>query len=226
MIAVSNINETLPLKGIMLLYNGSRNNENQCYVEYQPVQNGKPEAPVPLSLTSLENLYTYMVGRKMGHGQMAGVIPDRLIYMNPTLNVYVWKVAGGKRDVKMARGTSLRKGWINYPPMIFMVNGENLSIYIYKGRLGSASKLHPAPYFNVYDDGSVCLGTVKLTAVNSAVTYTEFIDAWESIFFNSKYSHGIGDNHKIMKGLINSRKQFPWKKLAKEQTFKLKSLFK
>jgi PRTRC genetic system protein B len=227
MITISSINDTIPLKGMLMLYSqhGTRSDGTaKVYVEYRKVEGEQLQAPVPLSMDSLEDLYTYMVGRKMGSGQLAGSVPSKLIYMNPTLNIYVWKVPGGKRDVKMARGAGLKKGWIKYPPMVFAVNGKTLSIFVYRS---SIKKIYPAPFFNVYDDGAVCLGTVKLNSVNNAKTYDEYFNAWEHLFFNSKYSHGIGDVMKIMKGLVNSRKFFPWKRVAKIlKPISLKSLFR
>ena len=220
MINIASINDTLPLKGLMMLYGQG----DDVYVEWKNVdKDQKMSAGVPLSIDSLEALYTYMVNRKMGSGQLAGTISKNVIYMNPALNVYVWTVPGGKREVKLARGAGLRKGWIKYPPMVFAVNGKTLSIFVYST---SMSKLYPAPFYNIYDDGSVCLGTVRLTSVNNAKTYAEYTSAWENLFFNSKYSHGIGDTMKIMKGLINSRKTFPWKKVSKIlKPINIKTLF-
>lgn len=221
MINIASINDTIPLKGLMLLYQADSEN---VYVEWKTVNSNKEvSAGVPLSLDSLESLYTYMVNRKMGSGQLAGMISKNMIYMNPALNVYIWTVPSGKREIKLARGAGLRKGWIKYPPMVFAVNGKSLSIFIYST---SMSKLYPAPFYNIYDDGEVCLGTVRLTSVNNAKTYHEYTTAWENLFFNSKYSHGIGDTMKIMKSLINSRKPFPWKKVAKIlKPINIKTLF-
>lgn len=222
MINIASINDVIPLKGLMMLYG----NGETSYVEWRVYneRDRKLEVGAPLSMDNLEALYAYMVGRKMGAGQLAGLIPKALIYMNPSLNIYVWAVSGGKRDVQLTKGAGLRKGWIKYPPMVFVVNGNTLSIFCYNKTM---TKLYPAPFYNIYDDGSVCLGTVKLNSVKAAKTYAEYLNAWENLFFNSKYSHGIGDKMGIMKSLINNPKPFPWKKVAKIlKPINIKSLFR
>ncbi|STD07498.1 hypothetical protein [Chryseobacterium carnipullorum] len=44
---------------------------------------------------------------------------------------------------------------------------------------------HPffhAPFFNVYESGSVCMGTVDVNIKNS-VSLEEFTEKWEDLFF-------------------------------------------
>lgn len=69
--------------------------------------------------------------------------------------------------------------------------------------------------------GHVCMGTVDVNIQNSA-SAEEFIQAWESYFFNSYFSHLINEHNPIngncvslWKGLIESGEPFPSEVLKK-----------
>lgn len=48
-------------------------------------------------------------------------------------------------------------------------------------------------FFNIYEKGNVCMGTVSIDIKNSA-SVEEFIQAWEHYFFNSYFSHSLCSN--------------------------------
>ena len=75
--------------------------------------------------------------------------------------------------------------------------------------------LFHAPFFNVYEDGHVCMGTVDINIKNSA-SVEEFMQAWESYFFNSYFSHLVNEHNPVKvncvslwKDLIGTDKAFP-----------------
>lgn len=45
-----------------------------------------------------------------------------------------------------------------------------------------------SPFFNVYENGNVCMGMVDFQ-IEKSVSVEEFITAWEQIFFNNYFSH-------------------------------------
>lgn len=89
--------------------------------------------------------------------------------------------------------------------------------------------LYHAPFFNVYDSGSVCMGTVDINIKNSA-SIEEFTEAWEKYFFNSYFSHLMNGHNPIKGNCVNLWKELidignPFPKLLLKKTNKtLKNL--
>jgi PRTRC genetic system protein B len=75
-----------------------------------------------------------------------------------------------------------------------------------------------APYWNCYDNGSVCTGTMKIpTAKNAAIV----IRQWEDSFFNSAFSHAAGiSKHTSYPGGVLAL----WKSLQGKKRFPLRYL--
>lgn len=106
------------------------------------------------------------------------------------------------------------------PPLLFKADETHLWIraLTVNRRPTSQSKTYMAPYWNCYDNGSVCTGTMKIpTAKNAAV----LIRQWEDSFFNSAFSHAAG---------ISKHTSFPggvlalWKSLQGKTRFPLRYL--
>ncbi len=74
------------------------------------------------------------------------------------------------------------------PALIWGATAHGLSVRAFKGtrRPTSDTKLCVAPYWNVYDAGDVCLGSMRIP---KAVTVAS-IPQWETSFFESEFTHG------------------------------------
>lgn len=114
-------------------------------------------------------------------------------------------------------------GTAEIPAMLWHANKQNLTVYALETNRRPTEKtpLYHAPFFNVYDSGNVCLGTVDVSIKNSA-SAEEFIQAWENYFFNSYFSHLINEHNPIngncvnlWKDLIRTGKAFPTEVLKK-----------
>jgi PRTRC genetic system protein B len=89
--------------------------------------------------------------------------------------------------------------------------------------------LYHAPFFNVNQNGTVCMGTVDVNIKKSS-SLEEFIAAWENYFFNSYFSH-LMHNHNpvngncvsLWKNLIETGKPFP-KAMLKKNSRTLKNI--
>lgn len=81
-----------------------------------------------------------------------------------------------------------REGITPHPGLVFAASpAHDVRIFAVKGqqRPTPDTKLYLAPYMNIYgDDGSMCMGNVKAPDPSP-----ESIDAWESMFFNSYFTH-------------------------------------
>jgi PRTRC genetic system protein B len=82
-----------------------------------------------------------------------------------------------------------------------------------------ATKLSQAPYFNIYGDGKVCLGTVSIQ-IPKDCGLEEFMRQWQIYFFNSFFSHTLGGASpvkgnivQLWQKLVNTDEPFPLEKL-------------
>jgi PRTRC genetic system protein B len=108
-----------------------------------------------------------------------------------------------------------------HPPLLFKIRGSNLWIRALGAnqRPTENSPLYPAPYWNCYDDGTVCIGTMKIPREKSVTA----IEDWEQSFFRSEFTHagGAGKRTTYPGGLLAmwqsllSRARFPARYLVK-----------
>jgi PRTRC genetic system protein B len=119
---------------------------------------------------------------------------------------------------KSHEGTFTGQGLCPCPGLIFMARKNDLRIFAVKGveRPVLQTELHQAPFFNVWSDGLVCMGT----AIAPEAADSQSIDQWESTFFGSNFTHpNINEKNQLTKG-VDPRKF--WKRMIEKpsQTFR------
>jgi PRTRC genetic system protein B len=77
-----------------------------------------------------------------------------------------------------------------HPPLLFKASGAHLWIRALAGneRPKAESPLYIAPYWNCYDNGVVCTGSMRIPREKSVAA----IDGWERAFFQSEFTHAAG----------------------------------
>jgi PRTRC genetic system protein B len=106
-----------------------------------------------------------------------------------------------------------------HPPLVFKSSGTHLWIRALarNDRPGTTTKLHMAPYWNCYESGVVCTGTMNIPRDKSVAA----IAAWEQSFFQSEFTHAAG---------VRKHTSFPggvlamWRSLQGKKTFPTKYL--
>ena len=138
-----------------------------------------------------------------------------------------------KRQLYFTENLEIPNGMAEVPAMLWFANKRSLKIFALANsrRPTEKTELFYAPFFNVYEDGNVCMGTVDVNIQNSNYI-EEFIEKWEDYFFNSYFSHLMNEHNPIngncvnlWKSLINTEKQFP-KEALKQANRTLKNLLK
>ena len=104
------------------------------------------------------------------------------------------------------------------PALVWLAMDHSLSIRALKEnrRPAADTKLCVAPYWNVYDTGSVCLGSMRAPDASTVAS----IPQWEQSFYESEFTHGnVGR-------LTRHRGGFEglWKDLAGKEEFPIDSL--
>ena len=161
-----------------------------------------------------------------------GILPTNILHINPSAEkaTVLWYTKAKQRQLYFVDSLGIPNGKAQVPPMLWLASKNSLSVFALANdrRPTEKTPLHYAPFFNIYEKGNVCMGTVGIDVKNSA-SVEEFIQAWEHYFFNSYFSHSLCENLtkknivNLWKDLINTDKPFP-KEVLKKNNKTLKNL--
>lgn len=177
---------------------------NDMYVEHFDMdRNGTPTNAHPLTVNEANRLAKALKTAKEEKEPVLkpqGIISSQILYFDPNGNSVVWFTKAVQRELHFTESLGIPKGKAHVPPMLWVANRNGLSAFALKSnrRPTEKTKLYNAPFFNVYEDGSVCMGTVD-TRIKKTASLEEFTHAWEGFFFNSYFSHLI-HGHNPIKG--------------------------
>lgn len=204
------------------------NSDKSIYVEaYDMDKNGYLINAHPLSLkesTHLANALDTSDELKRNFLKPLGLLPKNVLYINPDHDGYaIWYTPPQRVDLFFVDALAIPNGKASVPPLLWKASKNNLWIYAIDTdkEVNEQTALSHAPFFNLYEDGRVCMGTVSVS-IKLDCLLNEFIEQWEQYFFNSYFSHLIHGQSPVKRNiihlwqsLVNSRKQFPIKALIK-----------
>lgn len=161
-----------------------------------------------------------------------GILPTNILHINPSAEkaTVLWYTKAKQRQLYFVDSLGIPNGKAQVPPMLWLASKNSLSVFALANdrRPTEKTPLHYAPFFNIYEKGNVCMGTVGIDVKNSA-SVEEFIQAWEHYFFNSYFSHSLCENVTrknivtLWKDLIGTDKPFP-KEVLKKNNKTIKNL--
>lgn len=220
-----------------LVFYESKGLSKDVYVEHFDMdRNGTPINAHPLTEREAEALAKALTTEKQKHTaflQSEGILPTNILHINPSTNKgeVLWYTKSQKRPLYFIESLGISSGIAFVPPMIWQATKNSLRVFaLLNGRRPTEkTPLYYAPFLNIYEDGRVCMGSVSIYIKNSA-SVQEFTRAWEDFFFNSYFSHLIGENNPVKgncvslwKDLVTSGRTFP-KEVLKSSTKTLKNL--
>lgn len=184
----------LPQKAL-LLYDHQL--EDRYYMEaYDMDSNGTPINARPLTIEEAADIATLLQTSSENNAflRLTGLLPAHIIYMDAAARGCVlWHTPPRKVPLFFKKELSIPcgKAWI--PGLLWKADKKDLYIYALSGKTRPHLKtpLFHAPFFNVYENGRVCMGTVD-TDIASNLSLEAFMKAWEHYFFNSYFSHVLG----------------------------------
>ncbi|WP_208328328.1 PRTRC system protein B [Flavobacterium poyangense] len=206
-----------------LVFYQSKGSSSDVYVEHFDMdKNGNPVNAHPLTVKEASVLAKALQTEKEKNSaylKSEGILPSNILHINPSMEkgTVVWYTKAQQRQLYFVESLQIPSGKTSVPPMIWYASKNSLAVYALARdrRPTIKTKLYHAPYFNIYEDGKVCMGTVSVDIKNSA-SVEEFTSAWEHYFFNSYFSHLLGSNSPVKgncvalwKGLVNTDKPFP-----------------
>jgi len=183
--------------------------DNDLYLEhYDMDENGCPVNPRPLSVKEAQGLAKALDTRKAAAKAFLkpkGLLPSYVLHINPSEDgSVVWYTKPQTQKLYFSESLGIASQELPLPSLVWAANKSRLFVYAVatKGKPRLSTPLFNAPFFNLYHNGNVCMGSVDVRISQSAAL-EEFIAAWEGYFFGSYFSHLI-DRHNPVKGNLIS----------------------
>ena len=204
-------------------------------------KNSYDSIPYRHPFVTLHDVFHDDHGARLGEGQLATpriltelvtqlgkalpieILPERVLVRVPEMIVW-WTPAlvrpmffSDRDSDEAVRGLNAKT--YPHPPLVFKAHGTHLWVRALteNKRPSPNSALFMAPYWNCYEDGNVCTGSMRIPRAKSISAF----DSWEQSFFRSEFTHAIG---------TQKRTQFPgglpamWKALAGKKSFPVRYL--
>lgn len=221
----------------LVFYQGKEKDATKTYVEHFDMDSkGNPINAHPLSVEEAkalaESLHTEEeIDRAFLKSE--GILPINILHINASSGTVLWYTKEQQRQLYFVNGLDISNGKAQVPPMVWLADKNSLAVFALTTdrRPNEKTLLHYAPFFNIYENGKVCMGSVTIDIKNSA-SVEEFTQAWETYFFNSYFSHLLGGYNPIKgncvslwKDLINTQNPFP-KEVLKKTNRTLKHLLR
>jgi len=201
-------------KAALVIYEAT-NNKSECYVEYFDMdRHGHPINAHPLNVKEAQQLAKALNTATDGNKAFLkpkSIMAGNVLYIDPSPNGFVmWYTKAARKQLFFVENLGIPNGTAAIPSLLWVADKRKLYIYALKTdrKPTAATALYHAPFFNVYSEGNVCMGTVDVNIRNSA-SLEEFTAAWESYFFKSYFSH-LMQHHNPVQGNCVSL----WKKLS------------
>jgi PRTRC genetic system protein B len=202
--------------------------DSSIYVEsYDMDAQGCPINAHPLSLkesTELAKALDTSDEHRRNFLKPSGLLPKNVLYLNPDQDGYaLWYTPKQQVDLFFLDALSIPNGRASVPPLLWKAFKNTLYIYALDTDtdIHEDTPLFDAPFFNIYHDGRVCMGTVSVQ-IKADCLLEEFMQQWEKYFFNSYFSHLLkpkspvkGNIIQLWQGLVGSKRKFPVKSLIK-----------
>lgn len=205
-----------------LVFYQTKGNNKYTYVEHFDMdKNGNPINAHPLTEGEAKELAKALNTKKeksKAFLKSNGILPTNVLHINPSENgTVLWYTKPRKVKMFFTESLEIPNGTAKVPAMLWYASKQSLIVFALEKdhRPTENTVLFHAPFFNIYEDGHVCMGTVDINIKNSA-SVEEFMQAWESYFFNSYFSHLVNEHNPIKgncvclwKDLIGTDKAFP-----------------
>lgn len=226
-----------PVKALLVYAKQTEDENHSVYVEsYDIGKYGNPINAHPLTIketAALGSLFRSAQELKTGFLRCKGMLPHKVLYINPDQNGFaVWYTPPQETPLFFAAALGIPSGQGKVPGMVWRADRDQLSVYALKGsrRPSAKTALCHAPFFNIYTDGKVCMGNVRVR-IGQDTRLEEFMAQWESYFWNSYFSHLMGDFNPVTENIVQlwkvqvkTDRPFPCQSL-KVNRYTLQSLF-
>lgn len=206
-------NPTLYHPAAALLVFKPEQSDNDLYIEYYDIDSsGCPVNPRPLSVQEAMGLAKALSSQKSAATAFLkpkGIIPATVLHINlADTGSVVWYTKANVQQLHFTESLKLPSAAIALPALVWRADRKHLSVYALKGKgkPSLATPLFYAPFFNLYRNGNVCMGTVNVQ-IKTCASLEAFTAAWQGYFFGSFFSHLIDGHNPIGGNLVSLYKK-------------------
>lgn len=225
-----------PQKAIIIYKTRIKSDQNIYVESYDMDDKGRPINARPFNVDEAESLAEVLQSsfkQQNDFLQCNGLFPDNILYLNTNQvgEKVIWFSKSKEVALYFKKELEITSGLAFVPPLLWIANRKELKIYALfdETKPTLETPLYHAPFFNIYSDASVCMGTVDID-MDEDNGLEEFMNCWERYFFESYFSHTM-DGHspvktniiQLWKEQVNTKRKFPVEVL-KESKKKLKNL--
>lgn len=220
-----------PAMAIIVFADKGRNN---YYLEQREItsEDGKYifQSPVPLADNVLQEIASSYVKNNGWRLEHTGIIPEHILFGKSKIgtSVVVWYRPAMQRSLNFSAHLKIKGNTLVKVPATFYV-ALNSDLYVFalmtNERPVSSTKLYNAPFFNIYSDGRVCLGTAYLGAKTES--FEKEADRYERGFYMAEQNGGQSTNNcktplpQLWNKVVSSKSAFPSKtELKQHPTYK------
>lgn len=219
------LNEHFYPEKSLIIYRSNAMQNNHYVESYDFDQNCKMINAHPLTENEMADLGKLLMTKHNKEDSCfvpKGLLDNRILYLKHGEDGFViWQSCSSKQNIEFTDDLGLPSGIYPTPSLLWKAGVRSLEIYALKTitRATLKTKLFHAPYFNIYENGNVCMGTVDIYH-NPYDGLEGLINKWEQYFFNSRFSHLLSDRSpvksniiQLYKALYQSTKTFPLSEL-------------
>lgn len=195
-----------PVKALLILQKTEQSHQSDYYIEsYDMDSNGSPINGHPLSVKESHALAKALqVNEKKSQGFLnpQGLMPTNILTINSSSNGFaVWHTPRQSVKLLFKESLDISSATASIPALIWKANKNSLQVFALKDEnITEDTPLCHAPFFNIYADGRVCMGNVRIS-IPKGCGLEQFIASWEDYFFNSYFSH-LFSGHQPVNGNI------------------------
>ena len=186
---------------------------NRYYIESLDIDhNGMPVNAHPLTSQEIDNLVrTLTVSAHFKNSFLIpeGLLPANVLHLNALNGFAIWYTPESSMQLYFQEGLGINNGVASVPAMVWKAYKDELYVYALRenNKPDAETTLCYAPFFNISQNGKVCMGTVDIDKEPKSLE--QFINDWQNYFFNSYFSHLLGGYNPVNGNIVQL-----WQKLS------------
>lgn len=213
--------EQLIPEQVLVVYGNQR--DSFKYIEKSKLANGSPIGFHPITANEIRGVLGKINAAENGLIQCRGLFPKNILWMDIIQGDFklLWYRPTMYQLVKFDKECNLKNSIVKVPSLLFFATRTNIKVFAIKKKPSMNTELYEAPFFNVFADGRICMGDVKIN-IPSITSFDEIIRLWETYFWSSQFTmSGSTATLKIWQKLCKGYKEiYPLDKLKLHSKYK------
>nr|WP_228453773.1 prokaryotic E2 ligase family D protein [Chryseobacterium manosquense] len=153
-----------------LVFYETKGTDTAMYVEHFDMDsNGTPTNAHPLTVKKANVLSMALQTdeeKNKAFLKPKGILPTNILHINQSAEngAVLWYTKSKQRQLYFVDSLGIPNGKAQVPPMLWLASKSSLTVFALANdrRPTEKTPLHYVPFFNIYEKGNVCMGTVSI----------------------------------------------------------------